>query len=141
MKFKDVVAISGMGGLYEMVKQRPNGMLVRPLGGTKTQLVSNRIHTFSPLDKISIYTSNDTVELKEVMRTIFKADIEEGKPPIAHKSGSSELKRYFRTILEDYDEERVYVSDIKKVIKWYNLLKEHDIINLEDEPEEGEEEE
>lgn len=128
MEFKDVVSISGMGGLFEMIKQRPNGMIVKGLGNNKTQFVSNRIHTFSPLDKIAIYTINDSVPLIDVMLEMLRLDNEENKPPIPPKSSSPDLKKYFVSILSDYDEERVYVSDIKKVIKWYNLLKEHDLV-------------
>ncbi|HRI27892.1 MAG TPA: DUF5606 domain-containing protein [Chitinophagales bacterium] len=63
MKFKDIVAVSGMPGLYEMVSAKPNGAVVKSLGEAKTQFVSNRLHTFSPLDKISIYTTDTDSEL------------------------------------------------------------------------------
>ncbi len=135
MKFKDIVAISGMSGLYEMMKQRPDGMVVRSLQEEKSRFVSNRIHTFSPLETIAIYTdNNDSVELKKVMQTIL-AKKEEIKIPSA-KAKSPDLKAFFKQILENYDEERVYVSDIKKVIKWFNLLKEYDLIADDEEEEE-----
>ncbi len=132
VEFKDVVSISGMGGLFAIVAQRPNGMIVRPFGEEKSRLVSNRIHTFSPLDKIAIYTDDDSIPLLDVMRAMLKADTEENNTPVSPKASSNDLKKYFRSVLEDYNEERVYVSDIKKIIKWYAILKEYDLILFED---------
>ncbi len=132
VEFKDVVSISGMGGLFATVAQRPNGMIVRALGEEKSKLVSNRIHTFSPLDKIAIYTEDDSIPLIDVMRAMLTADTEQNNAPVSSKASSSDLKKYFRSILADYNEERVYVSDIKKIIKWYGILKDHDLILFED---------
>ncbi len=128
MEFKDVVAVSGMGGLFEMVAQRPDGILIQPLGGTKKKFASNRIHTFSPLDKIGIYTlDGDSLPLEDVMRNIKKYE-EEGNTVVSANSSSNDLKDFFSQVMEDYDDERVYVSDIKKVVKWYQILAEHDLI-------------
>lgn len=140
MEFKDVVAVSRMGGLYEMVAQRPDGMLIQPLGGTKKKFASNRIHTFSPLDKIGIYTvDGDSLPLEDVMRNIHQY-VEEGGT-LANANGSSnELKSFFSEVMEDYDDERVYVSDIKKVIKWYQILADHNLITEKKEEEESVEE-
>ena len=80
--------------------------------------VSNRAVT---LDNISIYTYSDSVPLKEIFK--FMKSFEENQPLVKPNSSGEELKNFFRSILEDYDEERVYVSDIKKLIKWYYLLK------------------
>lgn len=129
MEFKDITAISGMGGLFAMVHARPDGMVVKHLDSNRTQFVSNRIHTFSPLDKIGIFSGGDTVDLLEVMLLMLKDETEDnGKIPDA-KGSSKEQKDYFRRILPEYEEERVYVSDIKKAIKWYKILKEHDLIH------------
>ncbi|MGB1242000.1 MAG: DUF5606 domain-containing protein [Chitinophagales bacterium] len=128
MEFKDVVAVSGMGGLFEMISQRPDGMLIQPIGSNKKKFVSNRIHTFSPLDKIGIYTlDGDSLPLEDVMRNIHKDVAAGGIIPKA-SAKSTELKAFFNRVMEDYDDERVYVSDIKKVIKWYAILAEHDLI-------------
>lgn len=141
MEFKDVVAVSGMGGLFEMVAQRPDGMVIQPIGGSKKKFASNRIHTFSPLDKIGIYTlDGDSVPLEDVMRNIKKY-AEDGGTVISSNSSSDELKDFFKEVLEDYDDERVYVSDIKKVIKWYNILAEYDLIPEKEEEESSDEEE
>ena len=140
MEFKDIVAVSGMGGLYEMVNARPDGMIVRQLGGSKTQFVSNRIHSFSPLDKIGIFTDSDTVDLQEVMFAILTKDEENGLSIPKSKADSASLKAFLKSVLPDYDEERVYVSDIKKIVKWYKILKEHKLITPIKEEETPEEE-
>ncbi len=138
MEFKDVVAVSGIGGLFEMISQRPDGMLIQPIGSNKKKFVSNRIHTFSPLDKIGIYTlDGDSLPLEDVMRNIHK-DVEAGGEVPKANSKSNELKAFFNRVMEDYDDERVYVSDIKKVIKWYAILAEYGLIT---EPTEEETEE
>ncbi len=141
MKFSDVVAISGLGGLHEIVSQRPNGLMSRPIGGDgKIKFVSNRIHTFSPLDKIAIYTDDgDSTPLLDVFLSM--KDLEAGgKAPIAPKSDSNKLRAYFEEVLPSFDRERVYTSDIKKVIKWYAILSAADLVHPVEEETENEDE-
>jgi len=144
MEFKDILAISSMPGLYESLGERPDGLLVRRLDEKKVRFVSNRIHVFSPLDKIGIYVTdveNDNVALDKVMRAILKAETEQNlQLPSSKKASNKDLKAFITTILPDYDESRVYVSDIKKLIKWYLIVKDlaADALN---EPEIVEEEE
>ena len=93
------------------------------------------------MDKIGIYTlDGDSVPLEDVMRNI-KQYAEDGGTVIGANSSSDELKDFFKEVLEDYDDERVYVSDIKKVIKWYTILAEYDLIQEKEEEESSEEEE
>ena len=134
LEFKDVVAISGMGGLYQMLHQRPDGVIVKPLGGDKSQYVSNRIHTFSPLDKITIYTQNDSTPILDVLCVMLEDEHEKNGLLPGNKAPSSNFKTYFERILPDYDKERVYVSDIKKLLKWYAILKDFDLIKKGEEP-------
>ena len=128
MEFKDILAISSMPGLYESLGERPDGLLVRRLDEKKVRFVSNRIHVFSPLDKIGIYVTdveNDNVALDKVMRAILKAETEQNlQLPSSKKASNKDLKAFITTILPDYDESRVYVSDIKKLIKWYLIVKD-----------------
>jgi len=141
MKFKDIIAISNMGGLYEVIKQRPDGVIARALNEKRNRYVSNRIHTFSPLDKIGIFTeNNDSEPLGYVLRSIQLFEENGNTLPHPKKSSSSILKNFLGTILPDYDEERVYVSDIKKLIKWYLILKKYDGIPTEEELKEAEQE-
>lgn len=130
MEFKDIVAVSGKPGLYEMLNARPDGLIIKPLGGGRSQFASNRIHTFSPLDKISIYvtTEEESVELGTVIYNIKLYEEAGNTIPNPKKANKADLDAFFREILADYDDEKVYISDIKKIIKWFYTLKEYDLI-------------
>lgn len=134
MELKDIVAISGLSGLYEIITQRPDGMIVRPLDEGQSKFVSSRIHVFTPLDGITIYTDTDNIELSKVLPVMKKQEKE--NPPVEIKSNNEAFKEYFKKILPGYDEERVYVSDIKKVIKWYSILDAHGLVKVEEEKKE-----
>ncbi len=141
MKIDEFVAVSGMSGLYKMVANRSNGLIVESLDNGKRKFAPSRKHQFTPLASIGIYTDDDTAELKVVFRTMLEQL--ETNPPIALSSSAEELMNYFGTVLPEFDRDRVYVSDIKKVIKWFNFLRERDLLNLEDlqdDTEENEEE-
>lgn len=137
MDLSKVLSIAGKPGLFSMVSQSKSGLIVESL------LDGKRIPAFSherisSLEEISIFTETDDVPLKEVLQNLFKK--EDGKKTISHKSSANELKALMLEILPDYDEERVYVSDIKKLVNWYNLLVEKNLIDLiEDTPEEDQE--
>ncbi len=121
--YKKIVTIGGKPGLYEIQNQRPDGLIVKSLIDAKTQFVSSRLHHFTLLENISIYTQLDSEPLYDIFEKMGENDSE---IPEA-KSSSNDLKAFFIKILPDYDEERVYVSDIKKVIKWYRLLQNHEL--------------
>lgn len=131
MELKDIVSISGLGGLFEIVAKRTDGMIVRNLDEQKSQFISSRVHIFTPLDAITIYTGEkDTTELYKVLLEMKKQ--EKTNPVADSNADGSVLKKYFEKVLPDYNEEKVYVSDIKKVIKWYQLLDKHKLVNEED---------
>lgn len=130
MDLSKVLSIAGKPGLYSMVSQSKSGLIVESL------LDGKRIPAFSherisSLEEISIFTETDDVPLKKVLQSIFKK--EDGKKTISHKSSANDLKALMLEVLADYDEERVYVSDIKKLVNWYNLLVEKDLIDLVEE--------
>jgi hypothetical protein len=128
MDLSKVLSIAGKPGLYEMVSQSKSGLIVESLiDGRRIPAFSHE--RISSLEEISIFTELEDVPLKEVFQSIFKK--EDGKKTISHKSSANELKALMEEILPDYDKERVYVSDIKKLISWYNLLVEKDLIDLE----------
>ncbi len=122
MNLENIVAVSGLPGLYKMVGNRKNGLLVEDYDKGTTKFCSVRKHQFTPLETCSIYTDTDTAPLKDIFDTMEK------NPPIPLNSPSQELHNYFREVLEDYDEDRVHISDIKKVIKWYSFLKERNLL-------------
>jgi len=125
---KGILAISGQPGLYKMVSQTRNGIIVEHIE-TKKRMPAFATHKISSLEDIAIYTEDEEVLLKDVFKNIYKQT--NGKEAISHKSSSNEIKDFFGKVLPDYDEDRVYVSDMKKVINWYNSLYKANIINEE----------
>ena len=121
MKLEKVIAISGKPGLYQIISQSKSGVIVESLS-EKKRFPVNSLHNISTLNDIAIYTYETEVPLKEVFFNIFEK--EEGKKTIDPKSSKNELLEYFGEILPGFDEERVYASNIKKVVSWYNALVE-----------------
>lgn len=119
MNLEGIIAVTGKPGLYKVVGQTKNGVIVEGLANNKKIAMSSSIK-MSALQDIAIYTYNEEVPLVEVLDKI--RENEEGKATIGHKSSSNVLTEYFRGVLEDFDEDRVYPSDIKKVVSWYNTL-------------------
>ena len=138
MELKEIVAISGMSGLYQSISQRDNGMIVSPVDSDKKQFVSARLHTFTPMDGVAVYTKDDSKDLREVLLKMLEE--EKNTPPVDPKSDPEVLKGYFKGIVPDFDEGKVYTSDIKKIIKWFHILKAHDLIKPVEEEEKKEEE-
>jgi hypothetical protein len=119
MTLAEVVSITGMPGLYKIVNKRSDGLIVTSLVDDKTQFVSGRTHLFSTLDNITMYTQEDNKELRLILIEIKK--LEKEVKPESIKS-DSEVKAFFEKVLPDYDREKVYISDMKKLVKWYNIL-------------------
>lgn len=138
MSLQGILSISGKPGLFRLVANRSNGLLVEDVVSKKVHFASARTHSFSPLETIAIYTEEDSTPLSDVFRNM--QDLEASVPPIDPKSSSDELKSYFAQVLPDYDGTKVKDKDIKKVITWYNVLKENDMLHfpeaLEDKTEE-----
>ena len=119
MEFDKILSISGKPGLYELKSQTRTGVVAQSLvDGKKIQV--NLRNDISILSEISIYTYEDEISLKDVFQRIFEET--KGEKSIDHKSSKAELEKYFRGILPEYDEERVYQSHIKKIIQWFNIL-------------------
>jgi hypothetical protein len=137
MKLDDLVAVSGMSGVFKLAANRDNGLIIEDLDSGKRKFVPARKHQFTPLASIGIFTLEDSTELKIIFRTMVEQM--ETNPVPAANSSSKDLHTYFRKILADYDEDKVHTSDIKKVIKWFNFLNERSLIDMEDEPEVTEE--
>lgn len=129
MNLKDFLAISGQSGLFRYIAQGRNGLVVESLLTGKKMFVTSA-QKVSILEDIAIYTNNNEVALKEVFKNIYNK--ENGGPAISHKSNENELRKYMEEILPDYDRERVYVSDIRKILQWYNILQERNLLNFEE---------
>jgi hypothetical protein len=119
MSLDKILAISGKPGLYELKAQTKAGFLAESLVDGKKLSVGMR-HNVSVLNEIAIYTYAEEVPLNQIFNNIKEK--ENGGESISHKVPKAELEKYFSEILPEYDEDRVYASDMKKVIQWYNLL-------------------
>ena len=119
MEYHKIISISKKPGLFQIISQTKSGCIVESLEDHKRFPVHST-NQISLLENIAIFTYETEVPLLNVFKTIFKST--EGKITISHKENGKILSSYFSEILPDYDEERVYVSNIKKVIQWYNIL-------------------
>ncbi len=133
MDLKEILSITGKPGLFKVIAQTKNGIVVESIIDKK-RITAFSNERMSSLEEISIFSENEDIPLKEVFKSFY--DKYDGQKSISHKSDNKILKSTFEEIVPDYDTERVYVSDIKKVIQWYNLLAEKEMLNFEDEVEE-----
>ena len=135
MSLDKTIAIAGKHGLYKLVAQTRAGFVAESLIDKKRLSVSIQ-QNVSVLSEIAIYTLTEEVPLKEVFIKIKEKENSE-PTSVGAKESKDKLEEYFFNILPDYDEDRVYISDIKKVIQWYNLLQKHnmldDLIEVEEE--------
>ena len=119
MEFNKIIAVTGKPGLFEVVSQTKTGIIVESLTDKKrTPILST--HNVSLLENIAIFTYNEEVPLLTVFKSIYEK--EAGKETISHKESGAKLTSFFSEILPEYDQERVYTSNIKKIIQWYNAL-------------------
>ena len=127
MDLSEILSITGKPGLYKMIAKSKNGLIVESLiDGKRISAFSHE--KISSLEEISIFTETEDIPIKDVLKKIFEKT--EGKEAIDSKSPNSKLKDFFEDIVPDYDKDRVYVSDIKKVLKWYNLLLQKELLDF-----------
>jgi len=133
MEYSKIVSVSGLPGLYELINSKQDGAIVRSLDDKTTKFASGRIHNFSHLESIEIYTVLENVNLAEIFQAMEKTG---GSLPDVRDNVT--IKKYFEKVYPDIDFERVYSSDLKKMVKWFEVLKKNNIeIKLsEPEPEE-----
>jgi len=135
MEYSKLVAVTGLPGLFELISSRGDGAVVRSLDDNKTQFISSRVHNFSHLESIEVYTQRDNVNLVDVFNAMEK---DGGSLPDAKNNDT--VKKYFEKVYPEMDFERVYSSDMKKMVKWFEALKKHKVeIKLTELPEEAEE--
>ena len=132
MEYTKLVAISGLPGLFELINSKTDGAIVRSLEDKSTRFISSRIHHFSHLESIEIYTVRDNINLVELFNAMEK---DGGKLP--DEKDADAVKKYFQKVYPEMDFERVYPSDMKKMLKWFDILKKNNIeIKLPEQPEE-----
>jgi len=127
MGLDKILSISGKPGLFKIITQTRGGFVADSLIDKKKMTV-NMQSNVSVFSEIAIYTLTEELPLRDVFKKINEK--ENGQPTsISHKDSKDVLEEYFFEVLPDYDEDRVYISDIKKVIQWYNLLQKHNMLD------------
>lgn len=118
MTYNKMVAVTGLSGLYELVSSKADGGIVRSLEDQSTKFVSNRVHNFSHLESIEVYTTGENVNLVDVFLAMQQST--ESRPD--GKADTKAIKAYFEKVYPSIDFERVYASDMKKMVKWFDIL-------------------
>lgn len=134
MDLSTILAISGKPGLCKSVAQTKNGLIVESLIDGKRFPVFTH-ERMSSLAEISVFAVDEDVPLDEVLKNIYQKY--DGKPAISPSSNGDQLKAFMKEVMPNYDEDRVYTSDIKKILTWYNLLAEKEMLDFTEEPEEN----
>ena len=135
MEYNRIIAVTGMPGLYEVLSSKSDGAIVRSLDDTSTKFVSSRVHNLSHLESIEVYTVRENVPLSE----LFSA-MKESKTGLPDLKDDKAIKAYFKEVYPDLDFERVYTSDMKKMVKWFDVLSSHEVDFNATQDEEQEEE-
>lgn len=137
MEYNKLISVTGFSGLFELVTSKTDGAIVRSLEDNTTKFVSSRVHQFSHLESIEVYTTDENVNLAD----IFKA-MDASAEPLPSEKDNKAVKSYFEKVFPAMDFERVYSSDMKKMVRWFGVIKQHNIeivLTEMDEEEEGSE--
>ena len=133
MEYHKIVAVTGLPGLFELINSKTDGAIVRSLDDKSTRFVSSRVHNFSHLESIEVFTTRDNVNLVEVLNAMDAA-----KEKLPDEKDNNALKAYFKKVYPELDLDRVYSSDLKKMVKWFAVLKSNEVeIKLSAPPEES----
>ncbi len=122
MEYSRLIAVTGMSGLFEMIISKNDGAIVKSLEDGATKFVSSRVHQFSHLESIEVYTTTDNVNLIDVLKAMAASD-----EAIPSDKDAAAVKAYLLKVYPTIDADRVYVSDMKKMIKWYGVLKANEV--------------
>ena len=122
MEYGKIISITGMSGLFELVGSKKDGAIVKSLEDKSTKFVSSRVHNFSHLESIEVYTVRDNVNLVELLQAIQASG-----EALPDQKDAASIKAFFEKVYPDMDFERVYASDMKKMVKWYSVLKDNQV--------------
>jgi hypothetical protein len=134
MEYSKIISVTGLGGLFELLSSKADGAIVRSLEDKSTRFVSSRVHNISHLESIEIFTVRDNVNLADVFLAMQK-----DTTPLPSEKDNTAVKKYFEAVYPDMDFERVYTSDMKKMVKWLGILTANNIEIKAPQPEEEEE--
>jgi len=122
MEYGKIISVTGLGGLFELVGSKKDGAIVRSLEDKSTRFVASRVHNFSHLESIEVYTVRDNVNLVDVFTAM-----QSSSEPLPSDKDSAAVKAYFQKVYPDIDFERVYASDMKKMVKWFSILQANNV--------------
>jgi len=122
MEYSKLISVSGMSGLFELVTSKNDGAIAKSLENNNTQFISSRAHQFSHLESIEVYTTHENVFLAEVFIAMGKS-----KDALPNEKDPKAVSAYFKKVFPKMDFDRVYGSDMKKMVKWYAQLKQHNV--------------
>jgi Domain of unknown function (DUF5606) len=122
MEYGKIIAVTGLSGLFELLSSKNDGAIVRSLDDKSTRFVASRVHNFSHLESIEVYTVSDNVNLVEVFQAM-----EKDSKALPDVKDTKALKTYFQEVFPELDQERVYTSDMKKMVKWFEVLKSNEV--------------
>jgi hypothetical protein len=122
MEYSKLISASGLSGLFEIVTSKNDGAIARSLENNTTQFISSRTHQFSHLESIEVYTTHDNINLAELF-----LEMEKSKESLPDEKDAKAIVAYFKKVYPKLDFERVYNSDMKKMVKWFAQIKKHGI--------------
>lgn len=135
MEYNKIISVTGLGGLYELVGSKTDGAIVRSLDDKTVKFISSRQHNFSHLESVEVFTTGHNVNLVEVFQAMGNSS-----EALPSDKDAKAVKAYFEKVYPELDFDRVYASDMKKIVKWFAILKNNDVDIKTAEPEEEEEE-
>lgn len=130
MLYKEIVSVTGLSGLYQLISSKQDGAIVRSLEDKSTKFAASRNHHFTPLESIEVFTTGENTNLSAVFKAIQEK--EAGHPLPGTAAADKLVKDYFKAVFPEFDQDKVYVSDMKKMIKWYGILKANDLLKFEE---------
>jgi hypothetical protein len=136
MEYKEIVSVTGEAGLFQLLSSKSDGAIVRSLDGKNTKFIPSRNHNFTPLESIEVFTTDENVMLADIFKAMKGNETAHSVPDA--NSDNKTIKDYFLQIFPSLDEERVYQSDLKKMLKWYPQLNNVDLLKFEEEKVEDE---
>lgn len=122
MEYVKLISVTGLPGLFELLSSKTDGAVVRSLEDQSTRFASNRSHQFSHLESIEVYTIRENVNLIDVFKAMMAS-----KEALPSEKDAKAVKAYFEKVFPDLDFERVYMSDMKKMIRWFGIIRNHQI--------------
>ncbi len=122
MEYNKLISVTGFSGLFELVTSKTDGAIIRSLEDDTTKFVSNRQHQFSHLESIEVYTDDDNVNLADIFNAMTELNIE-----LPSEKDNKAIRAYFEKVYPKMDFEKVYNSDMKKMVRWFTLIKKHEI--------------